>query len=177
MSGGDGSFKRAVQTGGWRRLQFGRLQVAAAVAGLTDIVTTYVIFARPSYRELNVMLESLADHGMLVAMGAFGSIYVTHLMVCSMDLGWASTAVGVTQVLLMGSGGLNNLILFTTNVSLVEAIGGSMAIGVYKPAVAGVAALLVASIVHDRVPRDELAVGAVLFACGVAATHLVALVA
>jgi hypothetical protein len=151
--------------------------MAAAVAGLTDIVTTYVIFARPSYRELNVMLESLASHGTLVAMGVFGGIYVSYLMVCSMDLGWASTAMGVIQVLLMGSGGLNNLILFATNISLVEAIGGETAIGLYKPIAAGIAALLVVSIVYERIPRDELVAGAALFTCGIGLTHVVAMVA
>jgi hypothetical protein len=152
------------------------LQAAAAVAGLSDIVTTYVIFIQPSYRELNVMLESLATHGTTVAMGVFGTIYVSYLMVCSLDLGWASTAVGVIQVVLMGSGGLNNLLLFTTGLSLTESIGGAIAIGLYKPIAAGLLALLAAKAIHDRVPRDELAVGVLLFVAGIVVTHAVAYV-
>jgi hypothetical protein len=120
------------------------------------------------------MLESLATHGTVVAMGVFGSIYVSYLMVCSMDLGWASTAVGVIQVVLMGSAGINNLLLFTTGLSLTESIGGATAIGVYKPIMAGLLALLVAKVLHDRVPRDELAIGAVLFLSGIVVTHAVA---
>lgn len=165
-----------MRAGGWRRFRFGRLQATAAIAGFTDIVTTYVIFTQPSYRELNVMLDSLANLGILVAMGVFGSIYLSYLMVCSMDLGWASTAVGVIQVVLMGSGGLNNLLLFTTGLSLTESIGGATAIGVYKPIAAGVLALLVAKVLHERVPRDEMAVGVLLFGSGILLTHAIAYV-
>lgn len=135
--------------------------VLATVAGALDTATTAVILASPRYVDLNVVLESLAAVHLAVAVGVFAAANLAWVAAAWLRRGWLSTAVGIYAAVVLGTGGVNNLLLFATGTSVLQHVGGALAVHLIVPAIAALCALGGARRLHAPLPnRQVLAVGA-----------------
>lgn len=162
---GDGSVRTAVYSAGWPALRVGRLQVIAALAGLGDLLTTYVILSSDAYIEYNPLLDALAADSVAVAMAYFVTLNAIYVGVGVLDLGWLSTGTAAFHSLVMGSATVNNLVLFGVGTSLLDVLGGAVAYKATLPLATALAFVVVVRH-NERPPTAELAAVGVLLVAG-----------
>jgi len=118
----DDSVLGAVRSGEWTTLSPGRLGLAAAVAALLDVTTTYHALTSDQYHEVNHTLATLAEIHVSVAIFSHAAFALLLVGLCVLSLGWLSVSVGWFVVLAMGAVGTNNLVGFWTGVWLLESL-------------------------------------------------------
>lgn len=136
----------AVRTGSWRDVSGGTVPVAATVVVGLDTATTAHILYAPDYWEGNLFLAILADVAPELALAVFVGYCLAHLVLAWLSVGWLSDMLGAFLVFSMGTGGVNNLVLFATDLAIYPRLGlsHSVAIHVIQPAAGVVAGLAIA---------------------------------
>lgn len=139
----------------------GRLQVLAALSGLGDFATTTYLLVDSPDSELNVVIGALAAESTWLAVAAFAA-FVALLVAASAYGGpWERRVAGAYLVLSMGSATVNNLVSFTTGVSMLGALGDATAAWLiaYGFPLAGLAAGTALAHRADELPRRRVLVG------------------
>lgn len=121
----------AVRDGSWREFSVDGLAVLATIAAVGDVTTTAYILYSPEYWEGNLLLATLVDVGASVTLAVFASYALLLLVGAWLSFGWFSDVLAGLLVGSMGIGGLNNLVLFLTDVAIYTRIGISHAVAIH----------------------------------------------
>lgn len=137
------------------------LRTLAILAVALDVATTAWIVHSPAYIDLNLIVTGLESAGPWAAVAGLLAVDLVLLWVCLGHADWLGTATATFLVFGPGAGGVNNLLLFLTGLSLMEILGGILAVNVLVPAAAVALGVTTAWLVHGppTIPQEPAETG------------------
>jgi len=153
----ENSIWSALRDGSWRHVSGGLLPGMATIAVATDLLTTGYGFYSPAYVEVHPILAWFAGIDPALSLAALAGYCLVNLAIAWLSFGWFSPVVAAVLTVMVGLGGLNNLVLFAAGTGLYPRLGVSqrVIIHVFEP-VAGVVLGLAIARLRGPLPWREV---------------------